>query len=454
MDVLYDNALDNNNNIIPILNNNDQNQINLNAPLVNVHEDIIMENNRVNENIERSNDEAEEVLNLLRVDEFEDDAIEGSSNQNNENNITKEDYSLDVENDQNVSTTLNSLNSTRRSKRRKRYNLNKNKKWNKSYKRQKPTNSTKSEAENLLQNIRNKHLYTKVPKIIFNNKQGMHRGGGVPKFFLPDKRPRKDIIVPPTKFLLGGNISDPLNLNSLQDEALVSMSAVTPKSSPITTPPKVEVIIPPNIYDPLHLLDPVDSVEYEKQLVSPLKARRLNKQRSRKKKIRKGFPEVLTRTTKKIENLEQPIIKNATQLKASSPMNIDTSNEFSHTTIEFIGSEIVANEEKLKLGRDLQLDLSIVGNTLGRKRKFSECGGGSTCTATGIKKLRRFDSKDKIVSPVIPQPGAWKRPPKVIFGAPRNRIRTASASGKLIQVKQTIHIISSYKYYFNTTWRS
>lgn len=36
------------------------------------------------------------------------------------------------------------------------------------------------------------------------------------KFFLPEKRPRKELIVPPTKFLLGGNISDPLNLNSLQ----------------------------------------------------------------------------------------------------------------------------------------------------------------------------------------------------------------------------------------------
>lgn len=442
MDVLYDNALDNNNNIIPILNNNDQNQINLNAPLVNVHEDInniiIMENNRVNENIERNNDEAEEVLNHLRDDEFEGETTEGSSNQNNENIVIK-DYSLNVESDQNVSSTLNLLNSTRRSKRRKRYNLNKNKKWNKPYKRQKSTNCTKSDAENLLQNIRNKHLYTKVPKIIFNNKQAMHRGG-VPKFFLPDKRPRKDIIVPPTKFLLGGNISDPLNLNSLQDEALVSMSAVTPKSSPITTPPKVEVIIPPNIYDPLHLLDPVDSVEYEKQLVSPLKARRLNKQRSRKKKIRKGAPEDFTQTTKKFENLEQPIIKNTTQLKTSPLMNIDNSNEFSDTTIDFIGPEVAANEEKLKLSRDLQLDLSIVGSNLGRKRKFSECGGGSICTATGIKKLRRFDSKDKIVSPVIPQPGAWKRPPKVIFGAPRNRIRTTSASGKLIQVRKIYSI--------------
>lgn len=95
------------------------------------------------------------------------------------------------------------------------------------------------------------------------------------KFFLPDKRPRKGNIIPPTKFLLGGNISDPLNLNSLQNEGQTSSfnntPATTPRQSPITTPPKVEVIIPPNIHDPLHLLDPVDSREYEKQLTSPMK---------------------------------------------------------------------------------------------------------------------------------------------------------------------------------------
>lgn len=63
----------------------------------------------------------------------------------------------------------------------------------------------------------------------------------------------------PTKFLLGGNINDPLNLNSLQDEEINrAQNAVTPKSSPIPTPPNrrghVEVIIPRNIRDPLNLM--------------------------------------------------------------------------------------------------------------------------------------------------------------------------------------------------------
>ncbi|KAH8373000.1 hypothetical protein KR009_009623 [Drosophila setifemur] len=105
----------------------------------------------------------------------------------------------------------------------------------------------------------------------------VHYCCGRSKFFLPEKRLRKEVIVPPTKFLLGGNISDPLNLNSLQHENTSNTSssnntpATTPRQSPITTPPKVEVIIPPNIHDPLHLLDPVDSMEYEKQLTSPMK---------------------------------------------------------------------------------------------------------------------------------------------------------------------------------------
>lgn len=436
MDVIFDNDLDNNNNVIPILNNNDHNQIDLNVPMVNADEEV-MENHRANEN----DAEAMEVINNNAEfigDDIDEDANLNGGTSNESNEIDKNKIeNISIDNSQSVPSNHNSLSNPRRSKKRKRhYNLNKNKKWNKSYKRQKSTNTSKSDAENVLQNTRNKHMYTKIPKTIFNNKQAMHRGGGSSKFFLPDKRPRKDIIVPPTKFLLGGNISDPLNLNSLQDEALVSMSAVTPKS----TPPKVEVIIPPNIYDPLHLLDPVDSVEYEKQLVSPLKARRLNKQRSRKKKIRKCAPDTATQTSKKNDSQDLPHIEETTQLTASPPpTSVDISNDFSETTIEYSGSVIEANstntEEKCKLSRDLQLDLSTVGCSSGRKRKFSESGGGcssgGTCISTGngIKKLRRFDSKDKIVSPVIPQPGAWKRPPKVLLGAPRNRIRTTSASG-------------------------
>ena len=45
---------------------------------------------------------------------------------------------------------------------------------------------------------------------------------GTNKYITSYKRRKKDggLIVPPTKFLLGGNIHDPLNLNSLRDEEI------------------------------------------------------------------------------------------------------------------------------------------------------------------------------------------------------------------------------------------
>ncbi|XP_058239715.1 7SK snRNA methylphosphate capping enzyme [Hemibagrus wyckioides] len=60
----------------------------------------------------------------------------------------------------------------------------------------------------------------------------------------------------PTNFLLGGNIFDPLNLNSLLDEEVNrALNAETPKSSPL--PAKsldpVEILIPRDITDPLNL---------------------------------------------------------------------------------------------------------------------------------------------------------------------------------------------------------
>ena len=80
----------------------------------------------------------------------------------------------------------------------------------------------------------------------------------------------------PSKFLLGGNINDPLNLNSLNDERIARVvNAVTPESSPLPTPKhrkeeyKIEVLIPPNISDPLNL-NAEDDSDYEAKLISPV----------------------------------------------------------------------------------------------------------------------------------------------------------------------------------------
>nr|XP_028558255.1 7SK snRNA methylphosphate capping enzyme [Podarcis muralis] len=60
----------------------------------------------------------------------------------------------------------------------------------------------------------------------------------------------------PSEFLLGGNIFDPLNLNSLLDEDVnQAVNAETPKSSPLPAKGRdpVEILIPKDITDPLSL---------------------------------------------------------------------------------------------------------------------------------------------------------------------------------------------------------
>lgn len=381
---------------------------------------------------------------------------------------------------------------------------------------------SKADMENI-QNIKNQIKHhnkqqqhaQKNAKQIFNKKL-LHRSAPFAirsKFFLPDKRPRKEVIIPPTKFLLGGNISDPLNLNSLQDEALNATPTPTPKQSPITTPPKVEVIIPPNIHDPLHLLDPVDSVEYEKLLVSPMKRKSKSKHRNRKKKPKKrkrlGSSVCLEPPAVAAEGVPVTVLLPSTALtgaaSASSIISKCSSNSaFSSETSTSIIDKVIGdsytgegnkpaepqssgldssnnnnnggsitlcpasdtgqnsscvgstqktnldsaqkstpggggtlagrrNSDREKVSRDLRLDLASAmelqqqnasGSGAGRKRKISE-GPNSV-----KNKFRRLDSMDKIVSPVIPQPGAWKRPPRTVPSGARkmSRVRSTSVS--------------------------
>lgn len=80
----------------------------------------------------------------------------------------------------------------------------------------------------------------------------------------------------PSNFLLGGNIFDPLNLNSLLDEEVNrALNAETPKSSPLPSKSRepVEILIPRDITDPLNLSGKGRNSKGG-ILVSPLKRRR------------------------------------------------------------------------------------------------------------------------------------------------------------------------------------
>lgn len=230
-------------------------------------------------------------------------------------------------------------------------------------------------------------------------KQARKRAQSFPsisKFFLPQKRPRKEAFIPPTKFLLGGNISDPLNLNSLQDEDVNrAMNAVTPESSPLPTPPrhkaKIDVIIPPNIRDPLNLMEPLDNEEYEKRLEM--------QQRKPRKKAR-----IRRRTTDTLHTSPKKEAENLIGIKEPLPPEPSTST-------------VVAK---------------------GRKRSCSDSDNASQ-KSKDAKKLRRMDSLDKIVSPVVPQPGAWMRarpqqrtgPPERPISPHRTKLKSQSEEQKL-----------------------
>ncbi|XP_051242845.1 7SK snRNA methylphosphate capping enzyme [Dicentrarchus labrax] len=87
----------------------------------------------------------------------------------------------------------------------------------------------------------------------------------------------------PSNFLLGGNIFDPLNLNSLLDEDVnKATNQETPKCSPLPSRggDPVEILVPRDITDPLNLKGGGGARKGEEGvLLSPLKTRRRHRNR-------------------------------------------------------------------------------------------------------------------------------------------------------------------------------
>lgn len=210
-------------------------------------------------------------------------------------------------------------------------------------------------------------------------------------------------FIPPTKFLLGGNIHDPLNLNSLQDEEINrAMNAVTPKSSPLPTPQhrkggEIEVIIPPNICDPLNLAqcDDENTADYEAQLILPPK--KVKKPKKKRKKSGCASDEThlneIVKTTP-VENKSSDVIMDS---KISTPVAIDptvppvpviepaTPEEGAQTTL--IAESCSTPQPNTPTPKKITRKDSSLNHSLELKLQN-----------------RRLDSKDKIVSPVVPQP--------------------------------------------------
>ena len=121
--------------------------------------------------------------------------------------------------------------------------------------------------------------------VAFNHRR---RGGRMGRFHAADRL--RERIVLPTRFLLGGNITDPLNLNSLcNDEVNRSMNETTPISSPVPVPThrmEVQVLMPVNSADPLNLS--VSDIDNSTEVKPPSRStfrRRRKRNRRRKREI-------------------------------------------------------------------------------------------------------------------------------------------------------------------------
>ncbi|KAH0552420.1 7SK snRNA methylphosphate capping enzyme-like [Cotesia glomerata] len=342
------------------------------------------------------------------------------------------------------------------------------------------------------ENEKTRKMFNQSRHFKFNRKRSQSfTGGNTNKFFPPYKRRKKDGgIIPPTKFLLGGNICDPLNLNSMQDEEINrAMNAVTPKSSPLPTPKHrkgtIEVIIPPNINDPLNLSNCNDD-EYEKQLISPTKKFSKRRNRKRKRASSGSGKEDVSHSgseTTELKSDELTLLKSSNpkatvtissssseaSTESTTPVITPTSTEAptaAMVTLDMSLTSVVPDEESteiitaemvfaepavptLSLAASLPaLPVAAItvpsqpskedkvlqlqeANELAINQQTQQLKDNKESKETSVetqspqkdknklrlkgldmepkdKRLRKVDIKDKIVSPVIPQPGAWK----------------------------------------------
>ncbi|XP_071445757.1 7SK snRNA methylphosphate capping enzyme-like [Hetaerina americana] len=248
----------------------------------------------------------------------------------------------------------------------------------------------------------------------FARRRASSLSGGSGKYLSLHKRRKKEGIIPPTKFLLGGNIYDPLNLNSLQDEEINrAVNAVSPHSSPLPTPrhkkEQIQVLIPPNINDPLNLAAGEDDDNFELKLVSP------KKRKGRRR--RRHFAASPTGDGKE-DHQHAPPSPLKPNVTSSPPPTVSAPNE----STEALDStpEVGQEPQEVEVDSNKESDDSPKD----KDRKFTGRKGGGTAAeerkAGGGNRKVSQDTKDRIVSPVVPQPGARKRPPS--FGRSVSRV--------------------------------
>uniref|UniRef100_A0A1B6CFH9 RNA methyltransferase n=1 Tax=Clastoptera arizonana TaxID=38151 RepID=A0A1B6CFH9_9HEMI len=260
----------------------------------------------------------------------------------------------------------------------------------------------KPQGKKVLSHVAKKHKHDLDNRFHrFNRKRSQSFNASTCKFFPPYKKRKKGMIIPPTKFLLGGNIHDPLNLNSLQDEEINrAMNAVTPKSSPLPTPKhrkgEIEVIIPPNMCDPLNLAAGDDDAEYEAMLASPVKRAQKKQKNKKKRRSHRSSGSGKEDSIEGAKSDEEKSPVKETNISGTVPTEIpeEPQNNNAITETEIPSPEKEKEPEKKSNTKDV------------KKPKQDN----TSYNRTNLRKLEMKERKldlDKIVSPVIPQPGAW-----------------------------------------------
>ncbi|KAH6934434.1 hypothetical protein HPB50_024223 [Hyalomma asiaticum] len=223
----------------------------------------------------------------------------------------------------------------------------------------------------------------------------------------PFKRRRRDLFTPPTKFLLGGNINDPLNLASFaDDEVNKRANAVTPKSSPVPTPrhrTQVEVLIPPNINDPLNL-NTGEDIEFK--LISP--GSRKRKRRYKRKSRSEDDPSTTdgstaapaaTNTTATTDDAAA-----ATLTTTTTTADASASEASSVTDVVDGASAPATNTEAPAATTTPSPAVNAATPTTSRKTSGSTPAGAlASSTASSSSTTAAPSAVDKIVSPVVPQ---------------------------------------------------
>ncbi|XP_014783515.1 7SK snRNA methylphosphate capping enzyme [Octopus bimaculoides] len=204
------------------------------------------------------------------------------------------------------------------------------------------------------------------------------------------KRRKGEKIILPTKFLLGGNINDPLNLNSLCDEEVNrALNERTPQSSPVPTPAHrrdVAVVMPRNQFDPLNLNEP--DMENEPLTPAKMNAKRKKRHKGRKKSESNTTGDSVTTPTTPIclskESEKKKILAEALKI------------EIDDESVPVPTSTVVTPRHNRSAVAPLTLSVSTpVLSSL-------SSGTGSTSN-TETSENHKVKSEDKIVSPVIPQ---------------------------------------------------